>query len=217
MSLSQNLNEFRFNLDTLDLMTSMGRTTEQATTMLTELGFNQQLVQFMVSHRNILNMVLLRLQLYSEQNTNEAKVRSGLASLNNSSVHTLLDYLFKTPTATVVTVKKSTSVVTPVVTAVVTAVSPPTPPVLVPDDESEAEAEVEEEEENFFETFFSAHVRESDDATNSVKLSHMYETFTKWWNNVYTDEVPSKDDLKEFFSEKLGRPVKSTISNVILV
>jgi hypothetical protein len=94
MSLSQNLNEFRFNLETLDLMTSMGRTTEQATAMLTEVGFNQQLVQFMVSQRNILNMVLLRLQLYSEQNTSEVKVRSGLAGLNNPSVHTLLDYLF---------------------------------------------------------------------------------------------------------------------------
>lgn len=207
MSLSQNLNEFRFNLETLDLMTSMGRTTEQATAMLTELGFNQQLVQFMVSQRNILNMVLLRLQLYSEQNTSEVKVRSGLAGLNNPSVHTLLDYLFKVTQS----VKKSTPVV-PLV------IPPPlTPPVMVPDDESE-EAEMEEEgEENYFETFFSAHVRESDDATNSVKLSHMYEVFTKWWNEIYTDEVPSKDDLKVFFSEKLGRPVKSTISNVTLV
>jgi hypothetical protein len=204
MSLSQNLNEFRFNLDTLDLMTSMGRTTEQATSMLTELGFNQQLVQFMVSQRNILNMVLLRLQLYSEQNTSEVKVRSGLAGLNNPSVHTLLDYLFKVTQS----VKKSTPVVA--------LVSPPplTPPVMVPDDEEEEE---EEGEENYFETFFSAHVRESDDATNSVKLSHMYEVFTKWWNEIYTDEVPSKDDLKEFFSEKLGRPVKSTISNITLV
>ncbi len=201
MSLSQNLNEFRFNLETLDLMTSMGRTTEQATTMLTELGFNQQLVQFMVSQRNILNMVLLRLQLYSEQNTSEAKVRSGLAGLNNPSVHTLLDYLFKVTQS----VKKSTLNQSP----------PLTPPVIVPDDESE-EAE-EEGDENYFETFFSAHVRESDDATNSVKLSHMYEVFTKWWNETYTDEVPSKDDLKVFFSEKLGHPVKSTISNITLV
>lgn len=197
MSLSQNLNEFRFNLETLDLMTSMGRTTEQATTMLTELGFNQQLVQFMVSQRNILNMVLLRLQLYSEQNTTEAKVRSSLATLNNPSIHTLLDYLFKVSA----TLKKSTPVP-----------SPPPTPVILPDDESE-----EVEEENYFETFFTAHVRESDDATNSVKLSHMYEVFTKWWNETYTDEIPSKDDLKEFFSEKLGRPVKSTISNVTVV
>ena len=199
MSLSQNLNEFRFNLETLDLMTTMGRTTEQATSMLTELGFNQQLVQFMVSQRNILNMVLLRLQLYSEQNTSEVKVRSGLAGLNNPSVHTLLDYLFKTNVTVPVSpvVKKTPQVVAPV--------------------ESEEEAVIEEEEDNYFETFFAAHVRESDDATNSVKLSHMYETFTKWWNETYTDEVPSKDDLKEFFSEKLGRPVKSTISNVTLI
>ncbi len=201
MSLSQNLNEFRFNLDTLDLMTSMGRTTEQATSMLTELGFNQQLVQFMVSQRNILNMVLLRLQLYSEQNTPEVKVRSGLSSLNNQSIHTLLDYLFKT------------SVVQSVPQVIQQVIKKTTPVV-----ESEEEVEeVEEEEENYFETFFSAHVRESEDATNSVKLSHMYEVFTKWWNNNYTDEVPSKDELKEFFSEKLGRPVKSTISNVTLI
>ncbi len=207
MSLSQNLNEFRFNLDTLDLMTSMGRTTEQATTMLTELGFNQQLVQFMVSQRNVLNMVLLRLQLYSEQNTSEDKVRSGLASLNNSSIHTLLDYLFKPSIAQ--------QVVQPV--QAVAQVVKKTTPVVAPVESEEEEVEEEAEEENYFETFFSAHVRESEDATNSVKLSHMYEVFTKWWNETYTDEVPSKDDLKEFFSEKLGRPVKSTISNVTLV
>jgi hypothetical protein len=155
----------------------------------------------MVSQRNILNMVLLRLQLYSEQNTSEVKVRSGLAGLNNPSVHTLLDYLFKVTQS----VKKSTPVVA--------LVSPPplTPPVMVPDDEEE-----EEGEENYFETFFSAHVRESDDATNSVKLSHMYEVFTKWWNEHYEDEVSTKDELKEYLSEKLGQKIKSTVSNISL-
>jgi hypothetical protein len=95
MSLSQRLAEFRFNLETLDLLTSMGRTNDQSVQMLTELGFNQQLVQFMLNQRMLLNRVLLRLQLYGEQNMNELKVRSGLSMLNNQSVNSLLDYLYK--------------------------------------------------------------------------------------------------------------------------
>ena len=95
MTLNQNLSEFRFNLGTLDMMVNMGRSMEQACGTLSELGFNQQLVQFMQSNRSLLNMVLLRLQLYSEQNINEQKIRSNLSMLNNSSVNALLDYLYK--------------------------------------------------------------------------------------------------------------------------
>ena len=89
MSLQQSLAEFRFNLETLDLMTDMGRNSKEAVLMLSQLGFNQNLVNFMLSQRSLLNMVLLRLQLYSEQNMTEQKVRAGLSTLNNSSVKTM--------------------------------------------------------------------------------------------------------------------------------
>jgi len=91
MSLNQKLNEFRFNLETLDLLNNMGKSTQ----LLSELGFNSDLLSFMQNNRNLLSSVLLRLQLYGEQNMTELKVRSGLSMLNNQSVNSLLDYLYK--------------------------------------------------------------------------------------------------------------------------
>jgi len=93
MSLNQQLTEFRFNLETLDLLNTMGKTSEYSNQMLNELGFSSTLITFMQNNRMLLNSVLLRLQLYSEQNINEQKIRSNLAMLNNSSVNGLLDYL----------------------------------------------------------------------------------------------------------------------------
>jgi hypothetical protein len=60
-------------------------------------------------------------------------------------------------------------------------------------------------------------VRRTNDISDSVKLTEMYNVFTKWWNEHYEDEVPGKDELKEFFSEKLGVKVKSTITHVNLI
>jgi hypothetical protein len=212
MSLSQRLNEFRFNLETLDLMMNMGRTTEQAVSMLKEIGFSQQLINFISSQRNILNMVMIRLQLYSENNMNESSVKSSFSSLNNSNINYLMDYLFHSDKQT----KKQTP--------------PPTPkevqhkepvvasPVYADDDHQEEDNQEDEdnqEEESHFDSFFSEHVRVSDDSTDVIKMSAMYDCFTKWWSNNHEDEVPSKDELKDFLSQKLGRTIKSTISNVL--
>jgi hypothetical protein len=215
MSLNQKLNEFRFNLETLDLLNNMGKSTQ----LLSELGFSSELLTFMQNNRNLLNSVLLRLQLYGEQNMTELKVRSGLSMLNNQSVNSLLDYLYKSSsTEETKTEQKSKS-------------KPSSPkPVPVPEPEPEHEEELQtteenqdeqeenaDDEENHFEKFFSDCVQVSDDATHVVKMSAMYDAFNKWWANYSEDEVPSKDELKEFLSGKLERQIKSTISNVSLI
>jgi hypothetical protein len=211
MSLVQQLTEFRFNLETLDLLNNMGKTNEYSTQMLGELGLTSQLIKFMQSHRMLLNSVLLRLQLYSEQNLNEQKIRSSLAILNNPSVSALLDYLYKS-TSLVVSTVSAKKVVTP----------PPTPqpqyqePQEEHQEEEVEEAEVEEDGESHFDSFFSSCLRQSDDASHTVKMSAMYDAFTKWWSNNYEDETPTKDELKEYLSEKLGHTIKSTVSNVSL-
>ena len=112
MSLVQQLTEFRFNLETLDLLNNMGKTNEYSTQMLGELGLTSQLIKFMQSQRMLLNSVLLRLQLYSEQNLNEQKIRSSLAVLNNTSVSALLDYLYKSTSSVVSTVSAKKVVTT---------------------------------------------------------------------------------------------------------
>ena len=209
MSLVQQLTEFRFNLETLELLNNMGKTSEYTTQMLGELGLTSQLIKFMQTNRMLLNSVLLRLQLYSEQNLNEQKIRTSLAILNNPSVSTLIDYLYKSSSLSVSTVSSKKSVSTP----------PPTP-VVEEEVEEEAEAEEAEEEEqngeSHFDSFFSSCVRLSDDASHTVKMGAMYDAFNKWWSNNYEDELPTKDELKEYLSERLGHVIKSTVSNVSL-
>jgi hypothetical protein len=213
MSIVQQLTEFRFNLETLDLLNNMGKTSEYSTQMLGELGLSSQLIKFMQTNRMLLNSVLLRLQLYSEQNLNEQKIRSSLAILNNTSVSVLLDYLYKsTSTTSSVSIpsKKSAS---PLPTP------QPKEEVLEEVEVEEVEETAEEEqdnEESHFDSFFSSCVRQSDDASHTVKMSAMYDAFTKWWSNNYEDETPTKDELKEYLSEKLGHTIKSTVSNVSL-
>jgi len=94
MTLSQNLSEFKFNLETMDLLISMGRTSQQTTDEMTLLGYTSSQVNFMQSSRPLLNSVLLRLNLYSEQNVAAAKVRSSLGVLNNVNINSLLDTVF---------------------------------------------------------------------------------------------------------------------------
>ncbi len=212
MSLTQQLTEFRFNLETFDLLNSMGKSSDYSNQMLGELGLSTQLIKFMQSQRMLLNSVLLRLQLYSEQNLSEQKIRSCLTVLNNSSVNSLLDYLYKSTT-------KETKKSSP-------APSPP-PKVAEPEiseheedahaDEAEQEEEQEDNEESHFDSFFSSCVHHSDDASHTVKMSAMYDAFSKWWSNNYEDETPTKDELKEYLSERLGHTIKSIVSNVSLV
>ncbi len=211
MTLTQCLTEFRFNLETLDMLTSMGRNTTQVGETMSQLGFNNTLVNFMTSQRALLTSVLVRLQLYSEQNYNETKVRSGLTMLSNSGVNSLLDYLFmhthnEQPVSTV-------PVSAPVSAPVSTPVSAPVrvKQEVKPEDEQEDE---QDEETSYFDDFFERCVRVSDDG--SITMKQMYEAFTKWWVDESDDEAPTKDELKEYLSQRLGRQIKSTITNVAL-
>ena len=229
MSLSQSLNEFRFNLETLDLLVSMGRSHDEVVSTLGTLGFNAVLVSFLTGPRTLLNSVLLRLQLYSEQNFAEQRVRSSLAVLNNAGVNSLVDYLYgsssvSVPVVSAPTGKKVAPAVQPVVQQSVPApqpvvAQPVAQPVAQQVEEQEEEEDVEleeDEEESHFETFFTARVRESEDPTHVVKMSEMYNAFTSWWSEQYEEDAPSKDELKEFLSERLGRTIKTTVTNVSL-
>ncbi len=200
MTLNQNLAEFRFNLETHDMMVNMGRSLEQSCATLFDLGFKTQLVQFMQKNRSLLNMVLLRLQLYSEQNYTEQKVRSGLSVLNNQSVNLLLDHLYGSVQKQKTTPPASTCV---------------TP---APEEHSEVEEHSEAEvEDNHFDAFFTAHVTHTDDVSDSVKFKEMYSKFSEWWsNNSDGSEVPSKDELKTFLSSKLNQKIGTTVTHVRL-
>jgi hypothetical protein len=218
MSLTQYLNEFRFNLETADLLTSIGTPSNEVVSTLGTLGFNQTLASFMVGQRTLLNSVLLRLQIYNDRSVPEAQVRSGLAVLSNHGVNSLVDYLYNSANASQPVVQSAPFVQsTPVVKqpAPVAKQTPPPAPVPEPEEDGE-ELEEDEEEESQFDTFFTARVRESEDPTHVVKMSEMYSAFTSWWSEQYEDDAPSKDELKEYLSERLGRQIKTTVTNVSL-
>lgn len=223
MSLSQRLTEFRFNLETLDLLTNMGKSNDTVVEMMNQLGFNQQLVTFMMSNRVLLNSVLLRLQLYSEQNLNEVKVRSSVAVLNNTYVNSLLDYLFDTksdgtPVKKVVPQDKPLVIQLDqpkAVPPVKKVVSHDQPPAVQPQVDHVDEDEPEEDARlTAFSNFFTECVKVTGDSTDIIKMGQMYDTFNTWWTDHCEEEAPSKDELKEYLSEKLGRTIKSTITNV---
>ncbi len=215
MSLTQQLTEFRFNLETFDLLNSMGKSSDYSNQMLGELGFSSQLVKFMQSQRMLLNSVLLRLQLYSEQNLSEQKIRSSVSVLNNPSVNALLDYLYKN-TSSVTKSKKVSPPPTPAPVVQQVEHDASEEEVVEEQQDEEQEEQVEDNEESHFDSFFSSCVRQSDDASHTVKMSAMYDAFSKWWSNNYEDETPTKDELKEYLSERLGHTIKSIVSNVSL-
>jgi hypothetical protein len=45
----------------------------------------------------------------------------------------------------------------------------------------------------------------------------MYAKFSEWWsNNNHDDEVPAKEELKEFLASKLDQKIGTTITHVRL-
>ena len=197
MTLLQRLSEFRFNLETMDLLTSMNRTNQQTVEEMTQLGLTTNQVNFMLNSRSLLNSCLLRLQLYSEQNLSEAKVRSSLGVLNNSHINSLLDNVFYKP-ETVPVQKKQTDTIKP------------------QKEELDEEDDVPLDEVSRFDQFFNACVKQTTEPTDIVKTSDFYTSFSDWWGGIYEESVPDKNELKDFLNNKLGKSNKNTWSNVAL-
>jgi hypothetical protein len=195
MSLSQKINEFRFNLDTLDLLNNMGRSLPDTIIEMSHIGFTSNQVNFCISSRSLLNSVLLRLQLYGEKNMSESHVRSSLSILNNMQINNLLDSFFYK-------LNKSNTTSTDNIT-----------------EETDCE---ENQDDNIvselsrFDQYYSACVKQTNDPTDIVKTSDIYNSFNNWWTEIYEEVVPEKSELKEFIITKLGKPNKNTWSNTVL-
>jgi hypothetical protein len=208
MTLSQRLSEFQFNLETFDLLLSMGRSVQQVTEEMKGLGFTSNHVNFILNSRMLLNSVLLRCKLYSEQNLKEATVRSNLSVLNNTVITSFLDRFFFVKSS-----EKQNEVLEIVTQPVVQPVVQH-----VDEDEHVSDEEGETvEESSRFDQFFKACVKQTQDNTDVVKSTEFYNAFSEWWNGIYEESVPDKNELKEFLNGKLGKPNKNTWSNVCMV
>ena len=90
MNLSQNLEQFMFDLETSDLLNSYGRSHNDIRNELSTLGFNNNVLSLMLENRRLLKSVLLRLNLYSENNLSEDTIRQNLMKLNNNSMDLII-------------------------------------------------------------------------------------------------------------------------------
>ena len=208
MTLSQRLSEFRFNLETMDLLSSMGRSSSQTVDEMTQLGLTTNQINFMLNSRSLLNSCLLRLQLYSEQNLSEGKVRSSLGILNNSNINSLLDNVFYKSETVVQVQKKQAEPFSKEKTHIQNE----------PSDEQleDEEDDIPQQEVSRFDQFFNACVKQTNEPTDIVKTSDFYTSFSDWWGGIFEESVPDKNELKDFLNNKLGKSNKNTWSNVAL-
>lgn len=234
MTLQTRLTEFNFNLETMELLQSLGQSPSDISSQMTTLGFSSSLVSFCQSSRQLLNSVLLRLTIYGRQNFTEQQTRQSLSVLNNAGVNSLLDYLFVSETAVTTPVAvpepvKQVPVVTTVTVPepvqqapVVTKVAVPEPVQQAPVQELEqgsdqgSEQESDDDEEDPFNTFFDKCIVQTEEATDILKTSEAYTAFQEWWSSQFDDDVPDKKELKDYLNDKLGKCVKSKWTNVML-
>jgi hypothetical protein len=223
MTLQERLNEFRFNLETMELLQSLGRTRAQVVTEMAQLNFNESLVNFYNDSRTLFNSVMLRLNLYSEQNQNESSVRKSLSILNNNMVNSLVDYLYSA-TSLNETSQQVEKVVKQDVSQEHVVTREPVEQEHVTQNQEENNVSEDEMSENDsddqnddpFDSFFSSCVKQTDEPTDIVKSSDFYQAFSEWYESNYDEEVPDKKELKGFLNERLGKSKKNTWTNVVL-
>jgi virulence-associated protein VapD len=201
MDLLKRLEEFYFNVETLEMVQSMLNNHDDVMAEMEPLGFTAGIV-YLTSNQTLYKSVLLRLRLCFQRGMSESDVRQSFERLNNSNVNELLNYFYG-----------NTQQVAPVKT---TPVEPETVQQDLPVEEQlESESETED---NYFDTFFDDCVQQTDDSTDIVKSADFYSAFTEWWTtNNQEDEVPDKKELKTYLKERLGKDKKGTWTNVSLV
>ena len=194
MTFENNLYEFNFNLETLDLLVEEGVKTSELLSTLKEAGFSQELSKFLLDNsRSYVNSLLVRLKLYHKLNKSNKDVREALSKYQVSA---LVDKLFpsvnttnEADTATVV--DKSNELLT---------------------------NESDNDEDTLMDVFYNTKISKSNNTTDKVKISQFYDAFTELYNdNSNDDEVPTKKELKVFLTGKLGKSTKGTWSKVLLI
>lgn len=207
MEYLEQLEQFLFNVETLEMLRSFNTPQSEILNEMSELGFTSGIIHMVDSP--MYKSILLRLRLCFQKGMGESEVRQSFERINNKNVNDFLDYMFAKQSPVV------EQVVAPVVTPQVVVQEPVQELQQVKQQESEDE-EQSEDEEDYFETFFTECVRQTDDAVDSVNSKDFYSAFTSWWGDNYDDDVPDKKELKGFLKEKLGKDKKGTWTNVAL-
>lgn len=212
MTFDNRLEEFNFHLETMTMLKNENDTDLVLVETMESVGFSKQLTQFLLeTNPTYFNGVMLRLKLYAKRNMNNLNVKNELKM--HTLLHPLVDYLFTTTVNTVqpvvkVEVKPEVKVeVKPEVKSKVADIQEKV--VDTDDEESEEETEV-----NHFDQFFKELVVE--DPSGMLKSKEVYDRFVMWYEDNVDTEVPSKDELKDFLTDKLGKGDKKGWKGVSL-
>jgi hypothetical protein len=188
------LDEFNFHLETMNLLKLENDPSLEES--MESVGFSKSLTMFLLStNPTYFNGVMLRLKLYAKRNMTNESILQELK--NHKSLHPLVNYLFMVEHKVEHKVDLKSNLVSDIEEKVV-----------------DVESDEESEEENHFDRFYKELVVE--DKNGMLKSKEVYERFTFWYEQNVDTEVPSKDDLKDYLTEKLGKGDKKGWKGVSL-
>ena len=79
MTLRDRLNEYLFNMETRQMLVNLGRSRDDIVNTMNSLNLNETVLSFQEKSASLYNSVMVRLQLYAEQNLDETHVRNSLS------------------------------------------------------------------------------------------------------------------------------------------
>ena len=197
MNFQNNLEEFTFNLETLDFMKTQNLSETEIVESLSQANFSEELTKLVLkTNRSFLNSVLLRLKLYSKFNYDQVNEK-----LNKYNMQPLIQKLFVEEQVVEQVVESNEEHVEEQVEE--------------PVEEPVIELQ-EDDDENYFNTFYQKYITKTSNKKDTIKSKEVYSVYREWYTNEYSENVPSKSDLKNFLNQKLGKSSKNTWTSVTL-
>ena len=168
---------------------------------LSQANFSEELTKLVLkTNRSFLNSVLLRLKLYSKFNYDQVNEK-----LNKYNMQPLIQKLFVEEQVVEQNVEQ----------VVESNEEPVEEQVEEPVEEPVIELQ-EDDDENYFNTFYQKYITKTSNKKDTIKSKEVYSVYREWYTNEYSENVPSKSDLKNFLNQKLGKSSKNTWTSVTL-
>jgi hypothetical protein len=203
MTFQNRLDEFNFHRETMEML-QLEKDPSLVETM-ESVGFSKYLTTFLLNtNATYFNGVMLRLKLYAKKNMSNKNVKDELKT--HTMFYPLVDYLFVESN----NVKQEVKHEVKVQEKEVNHVSEIDEKVV----ESDSDDDEEDKEVNHFDRFYKEVVVE--DNNGMLKSKEVYERFSSWYEENVDTDVPSKDELKDYLTEKLGKGDKKGWKGVSL-
>nr|QFG74419.1 MAG: hypothetical protein [Megaviridae environmental sample] len=211
------LNEFMFNLDTLELLSKMNKSRDELVHTLESVDFNSHMVSLVLDNRSLLDSVLLRLNV--DENHTESHMRETLSKLHHEGISQFLNYLFRHNQVNVTTNNHHETHSVQSTSNHNNEVAHESNTTLTTQEQNTVSEDSDVEEDDMslcFTKFMKECIEESNNEDDSVKLSQAYLALNTWWESAYNTNVPDKKEFKAFLTESFGKATKNSWNNIRL-